>query len=259
MNTQIATFNFNLNPIRTVMKDSEIWFIANDVSKVLEYSETSAMTRHLDDDEKGLSIVQTLGGDQEVIIISESGLYSAALKSRKPEAKQFKKWVTSEVLPSIRKNGGYLVSQENDDPELIIAKALQVAQNVIERKSQELDQAKAQMTSLEPKAQALDVLSQNRNGYLCLTDAAKHLHVKVKDLTNLLANKKIIYRRATSNPLKKGKWAAYDRVIQNGWLFHDYVAGEKPDGTDYAPQVLVTPKGMVHIAQLVTQAKGVLV
>ncbi|MCH7292301.1 phage antirepressor KilAC domain-containing protein [Acinetobacter sp. ANC 3926] len=112
---------------------------------------------------------------------------------------------------------------------------------------------------LEPKAQALDVLSQNRNGYLCLTDAAKHLHVRVKDLTNLLANKKIIYRRATSNPIKKGKWAAYERIIQKGWLFHDYVAGEKPDGTDYAPQVLVTPKGMAHIALLVTQTKGILV
>ncbi len=124
---------------------------------------------------------------------------------------------------------------------------------------QERDQAVAQVDVLQPKAQALEVLSQNRNGYLCLTDAAKHLHVKLKDLTNLLANKKFIYRRATSSPLKKGKWAAYERAIQKGWLFHDYVAGEKPDGTDYAPQVLVTPKGLALIAEIVSQEKGILV
>lgn len=125
--------------------------------------------------------------------------------------------------------------------------------------AKELEEAHAKVELLQPKAQALEVLSQNRNGYLCLTDAAKHLHVKVKDLTNLLANKKFIYRRATSSPLKKGKWAAYERAIQKGWLFHDYVAGEKPDGTDYAPQVLVTPKGLALIAEIVSQEKGILV
>ncbi|MDR3027236.1 MAG: phage antirepressor KilAC domain-containing protein [Acinetobacter sp.] len=106
---------------------------------------------------------------------------------------------------------------------------------------------------LEPKAQALDVLSQNKNGYLCLTDVAKHLHIKRSDLTNFMANLKLIYRRATSSITRKGKWAAYERAIKNGWLFHDYVAGEKPDGTDYAPQVLVTPKGLAYIAELITK------
>ena len=62
-----------------------------------------------------------------------------------------------------------------------------------------------------------------------------------------------------ASPLKKGKWAAYERAIQKGWLFHDYVAGEKPDGTDYAPQVLVTPKGLALIAEIVSQEKGILV
>ncbi|NNP75584.1 hypothetical protein A7P54_04015 [Acinetobacter sp. Ac_3412] len=257
MSTQIATFNFNSNLVRTMMKDGEIRFVLADVCNVLEIGNPSDAARRLDSDEVTLDIIE--GSHRPVNLINESGLYSLVLTSRKPEAKQFKKWVTSEVLPNIRKNGGYISGQESDDPELIIAKALQVAQNVIDRKIQELAQATAKVEVLEPKAQALDVLSQNRNGYLCLTDAAKHLHVRVKDLTNLLANKKFIYRRATSNPIKKGKWAAYDRIIQKGWLFHDYVAGEKPDGTDYAPQVLVTPKGMAHIALLVTQTKGILV
>ncbi|WEI17886.1 BRO family protein [Acinetobacter proteolyticus] len=257
MSMQIATFNFNSNLVRTTIKDGEVRFVLADVCNVLEIGNPSDAARRLDNDEVTLDIIE--GSHRPVNLINESGLYSLVLTSRKQEAKQFKKWVTSEVLPSIRKNGGYIAGQESDDPELIIAKALQVAQNVIDRKTQELAQATAKVEVLEPKAQALDVLSQNRNGYLCLTDAAKHLHVRVKDLTNLLANKKIIYRRATSNPIKKGKWAAYERIIQKGWLFHDYVAGEKPDGTDYAPQVLVTPKGMAHIALLVTQTKGILV
>ena len=158
---------------------------------------------------------------------------------------------------AVRKN--VLAKLKSKHQTFTLPQTFSQALSLAAEQAKQLEEVNAKVELLEPKAQALDVLSQNRNGYLCLTDAAKHLHVKVKDLTNLLANKKIIYRRATSNPLKKGKWAAYDRVIQNGWLFHDYVAGEKPDGTDYAPQVLVTPKGMVHIAQLVTQEKGILV
>lgn len=104
-------FSFNDLYVRIVMLGDlpEPWFVATDVAEALGYSETAAMTRSLDDDEKGLQIVQTLGGNQEMTIINESGLYSAILKSRKPEAKAFKKWVTSEVLPSIRRTGSYSV------------------------------------------------------------------------------------------------------------------------------------------------------
>ncbi len=103
----VIPFSFDQHPVRVVELDGQPWFVASDVAEALEYSEAAAMTRHLDDDEKGLSIVQTLGGDQELLIINESGLYSAILRSRKASAKRFKKWVTAEVLPSIRKNGRY--------------------------------------------------------------------------------------------------------------------------------------------------------
>lgn len=103
----VIPFNFGKQQVRTLLLDGLPWFVANDVSAALQYSEASAMTRHLDDDEKGLSIVQTLGGDQEMLVINESGLYSAILRSRKAEAKTFKKWVTAEVLPAIRKHGRY--------------------------------------------------------------------------------------------------------------------------------------------------------
>lgn len=104
---RVIPFEFGEQQVRTILIDNQPWFVASDVSAALQYGEASAMTRHLDDDEKGLSIVQTLGGAQELLVINESGLYSAILRSRKPEAKRFKKWVTAEVLPAIRKHGRY--------------------------------------------------------------------------------------------------------------------------------------------------------
>ena len=93
--------------VRTVMKDGEPWFVAADVCSVLEHTDASKAVARLDDDEKGPTIVRTPGGDQTVIAISESGLHSLILTSRKPQAKAFRRWVTGEVLPSIRRTGRY--------------------------------------------------------------------------------------------------------------------------------------------------------
>lgn len=102
-----AIFNFNTHEVRTIIKDGAPWFIATDITSALEYRDASAGTRWLDDDEKGTHTVSTRGGDQEMTIISESGMYSMIMHSRKASAKTFRKWVTSEVLPSIRKTGRY--------------------------------------------------------------------------------------------------------------------------------------------------------
>lgn len=105
--TDLAIFAFESAAVRTLDLNGEPWFVATDISKILGFKEAKDMTRMLDDDEKGRHNVPTLGGDQEAIIINESGLYACILKSRRPEAKAFRKWVTSEVLPSIRKQGSY--------------------------------------------------------------------------------------------------------------------------------------------------------
>ena len=107
----IVSFDFVSRSVRIVMRGDEPWFVAADVCAVLEYRMASDMTRFLDDDEKGTHIMRTPGGDQEATIINESGLYAAILKSRKPEAKKFKKWVTSEVLPALRRTGRYEMPQ----------------------------------------------------------------------------------------------------------------------------------------------------
>lgn len=100
-------YAFTSTDLRIILIDGEVWFAATDVATALGYRMASDMTRILDDDERGTHIVRTPGGNQEVTVINESGLYCCILKSRKPEAKKFKRWVTHEVLPSIRKTGSY--------------------------------------------------------------------------------------------------------------------------------------------------------
>lgn len=100
-------FNFDGLPVRSLQIKGEPWFVAADVAAVLEYRDAFNMARMLDEDERGTRIVSTPSGPQDMTIISESGLYAAILKSRKPEAQRFRRWVTGEVLPSIRKTGGY--------------------------------------------------------------------------------------------------------------------------------------------------------
>ena len=109
---QVQYFNFNQNAIQIINKNGEAWFIASEVAAMLGYRDSYNMTRILDDDEKGTHNVSTLGGNQDVSVINESGFYHAAFKSRKPEVKPFRKWVTSEVLPTIRKTGGYQIGQK---------------------------------------------------------------------------------------------------------------------------------------------------
>ena len=110
---EIQTFTYNNNTVRTVQKDGEPWFVLKDVCSVLEMdtSKLKQIADRLEPDEKGRYSVPTLGGNQETWIINESGLYNVILRSDKPEAKPFRKWVTSEVLPSIRKHGAYLTPE----------------------------------------------------------------------------------------------------------------------------------------------------
>lgn len=101
-------FNFGDNQVRLVVRDGEPWFVAKDVCDTLGYSNSrDTLAKHLDEDEKGVANSDTLGGNQQLTIINESGLYALVLRSRKPEARKFAKWVTREVLPSIRKTGQY--------------------------------------------------------------------------------------------------------------------------------------------------------
>lgn len=105
--TAITPFNFNDHAVRVLQIEDAPWFVATDVAESLGYKSPKDAASYLDDDEKGSAIVRTPGGDQKLTVINESGLYALVLRSRKPEARKFAKWVTSEVLPAIRKTGKY--------------------------------------------------------------------------------------------------------------------------------------------------------
>ena len=134
----LTEFVFNAMPVRVVQVNREPWFVAADVLAVLDL-DRKALER-LDDDEKGVSSIHTLGGEQQMSIINESGLYSLVLGSRKPEAKPFKKWVTAEVLPSIRKTGVYALGQ-SAIPQTY-AQALRAHADAVEAKEQAEERAR---------------------------------------------------------------------------------------------------------------------
>lgn len=124
------TFNFENLPVRATSRSGEIWFVAADVCAALEITNPRHAVSRLDDDEKGVITVDTLGGPQETVIISESGLYSLTLTSRKEEAKRFKRWITHEVLPAIRKTGGYQKHETTPALDVTHAPTMKVAREV---------------------------------------------------------------------------------------------------------------------------------
>jgi len=122
--SQSEIFNFDGSEVRTIIREGEPWFVAADVCRVLELCNTSKACEALDDDERGITNGDTLGGTQQILIISESGLYSLVHRSRKPEARRFQRWINREVIPSIRKTGSYSVNQTSDAMTPMVLNAL---------------------------------------------------------------------------------------------------------------------------------------
>lgn len=130
--------------VRVVMREGEPWFVAKNVCECLELGNVTEALRGLDDDEKvqlETNIINPEVGGRGTLLISEAGLYSLILRSRKPEAKAFKRWVTHDILPSIRRSGGYVMAKPDDTPEAILARAVLVAQDTIRRIEAERDEA----------------------------------------------------------------------------------------------------------------------
>lgn len=143
MNEIMKSFDYTGKHVRTSAIGDTIWFVARDVCDILEVSDVSKAVSRLDDDEKGTNTIRTPGGSQNLLVINESGLYSLILTSRKHEAKQFKRWVTHEVIPAIRKHGGYLTPEKVEEalinPDTIIMLATQLKE---ERAQRERDKPK---------------------------------------------------------------------------------------------------------------------
>lgn len=142
MDNNLQTWNYENSEIRTVEKDGDPWWVLADVCKVLEISNSRNVSSRLETDEKGVTLVDTLGGTQQMTVINESGLYAVILRSDKPQAKPFRKWVTNEVLPSIRKHGAYMTDQTLEQaltsPDFLIQLATQLKEEKEQRKQLEV-------------------------------------------------------------------------------------------------------------------------
>lgn len=169
MNKQVETFtSTEFGSIRVLTgEDGEPWFVASDIAKALGYRMASDMTRRLEDDEKGTRSVRTPSGEQQMTVITEAGLYAAILGSKVEGAQRFKRWVTHEVLPSIRKHGGYMAGQEAMSPEQMVAASMRWLESRI--KEQE-----AQLEAQKPKVLFADAVSAS-DGTCLVGELAKML------------------------------------------------------------------------------------
>ena len=187
--SEVFNFNFEGCEVRSLMVDGEPWFVGKDVGEALGYKKArNALYKYVDnEDKKGAPIQGTLGGVQNMIIINESGLYALIFNSKLDSAKRFKHWVTSTVLPSIRKNGGYIAGQEHMSEDEIMARALIMANHKIEfleSKNHELLDNNLKQTSLT------ELLSGNKDRYT-VTEIAKCYGTHARGFNQLLRRLKI--------------------------------------------------------------------
>lgn len=196
---QIKTFNHEqLGQVRCFMTENgKVFFLASDVAKGLGFRDANSMTRTLDEDEKGTQIVRTPGGEQKMTVITESGFYHAAMKSRVEKAKDFRRWVTHEVLPQIARTGGYIPVKEDDTPEELMARALLVAKDTIEKKDEIIAQKEALIEAQKPKVMFAEAVTACEDSIL------------IRDLAKLI----------TQNGVKIGQGRLFYWLRLHGYIF----------------------------------------
>lgn len=190
--------NEEFGSLRTMEIDGKIYFVAKDVAGILGYSNPrKAISDHVDEEDKGVTKCDTLGGNQNLTIINESGLYSLVLYSKMPNAKKFKHWITADVLPSIRQYGAYLTPDTLEkailNPDFIIQLATSLKEYQEENKN-----LKRENQTMLPKSQFYDEIC-DRNLLTNFRDTAKELKVKEKEFIKWLEDNKYIYHDNRNN------------------------------------------------------------
>lgn len=232
--------NERFGRVRTIEQNGEPWFIARDVCECLSIGKYRDAVSRLEEDERGSVEMDTPGGRQSLSAVNEYGLYSLVLSSRKPEAKEFKRWITHEVIPAIRKTGGYISGAKEMSDEEIMAKALLIGKRTIEQQQlriQNLEVTNSELTVsntiMRPKADYFDELV-DRNLLTNFRETAKQLGIRQKAFVNFLLEKKYVYRD------KKGKLMPYagkgDGLFEVKECYNEKTAWS-------GVQVLITPKG----------------
>lgn len=183
MSNEIQRFEFKGAALRTLTDENgEPWFVAKDVCDVLELSNVGQALARLDDDEKSsITLNDGTPGNPNKAIVSESGLYALVLASRKPEAHEFKRWVTHEVLPQIRKTGGYIPTTDVDDDMTILAKAVMIGQRTMEEQKRRIAEQSEHIKALEPKVRFADAVAAS-DGTCLIGELAKMLRQNGLDI-----------------------------------------------------------------------------
>ena len=220
--------------VRVIEHNDQVWFVAKDVCDVLEIQNPTMSLKNMEEDEV---TKYNLGGQHgETSIINESGLYNLIFKSRKDNAKKFKKWVTSVVLPSIRNSGGYIANQENSTPEQIVANALVVAQNIIDTKNKQIE-------TMKPKVDFYDTVAGSKDA-IEIGTVAKLINVRGlgrNNLFELLRDKNILMDN--NQPYQKYIDCGYFRTIEQKW--------SKDGEIKINIKTLVYQKGIDYIRKIV--------
>ena len=232
MSNEIKIFeNKNFGKLTVIKKDGEFFFIGKEVADMLGYKRSdNAIRNHVEKEDKLMHCFVASGQRRNMYIINESGLYSLILSSKLPQAKEFKKWVTTEVLPSIRKHGGYIKNQENMSNEDILANAVLLANNLIAEKDREI-------ANLQSKARYFDELV-NKNLLTNFRNTAKELHIPQKAFIQFLLDQKLIYRD------KKNRLLPYSDPNKGYFELKEWV---RDDGSIGGVQTLITPKGRKYL------------
>ncbi|MGW1995206.1 phage antirepressor [Embleya sp. NPDC001921] len=198
MSTSITPFSFpeTGQPVRTITVGGEPWFVGADVAAVLELGNPRSSLALLDEDEKGVHTMDTLGGAQSLATVNESGLYSLILRSRKPQARAFKRWITREVIPSIRRTGSYILAPAAPAlPDITTAAGVLAMAEQFTRTARQLVEADAKLRELEPKAVAHDTYLSAQSGERLIREVAKLLGWRQQDLRRFLVEEKFIFAR----------------------------------------------------------------
>lgn len=209
--------NADFGSVRTLMINAAPYFVGKDVADILGYQNGSRdINRHVDEEDRRKEMLFDGNQDKETILINESGLYSLILSSKMPNAKKFKHWVTAEVLPSIRKTGGYIVGQEQLTDAELMAKALMVAQKTIEARTEEVKSLQMlnavqqqQIAELNPKATYYDLVLQCPD-LISVTEIAKDYGKSAKWLNKILSENKVQYKQ-------RGVWLLYQKYAEKGY------------------------------------------
>ena len=239
--------NAEFGSVRSIMVNDEPYFVGKDVAEILGYSRTAdAIKVHVDKEDKGVCEMQTPGGVQNVTIINESGLYSLILSSKMPNAKKFKRWVTSEVLPAIRKHGVFAVDTMLNDPDAMIA-ALQAYKEERQRRlllESENAVQKQQLLEMKPKVSYYDVVI-NSPDLISITEIAKDYGWSAKHMNGYLHSKGIQYKQGDRI------WILYQKYAEQGLTStktHAYLTGD--GNTHTKVHTYWTQKGRLFIYDL---------